>query len=125
MKTKIIKAVNNQRGHVKTKASRKLKVDAHEHNQSQNLDCPVNVQESQLDIAASDTEKSFKERRLYVKTNYTLRTDQILAAIPFYLDFPKVFKIHHLHTLFSFSLTTIFSIAFYFSIGLCRFPEND
>jgi hypothetical protein len=52
---------------VKTKASRKLKVDAHEHNQSQNLECPVNVQKSQLDIAASDIEKSFKERRLYVK----------------------------------------------------------
>lgn len=106
---KIIKAVNNQRGNVKTKESRKLKVnDAHEPNQSQNLEFPVNVQESQLDIAASDIEKSFKERRLHVKTNHTLRTDQILAAIPFYLDFPKVFKIHHLHTQFSFSLTKIF-----------------
>ncbi|KZS01901.1 Uncharacterized protein APZ42_001290, partial [Daphnia magna] len=84
--------VNNQRGNVKTKESRKLKVnDAHEPNQSQNLEFPVNVQESQLDIAASDIEKSFKERRLYVKTNHTLRTDQILAAIPFYLDFPKVY----------------------------------
>lgn len=106
---KIIKAVNNQRGNVKTKESRKLKVnDAHEPNQSQNLEFPVNVQESQLDIAASDIEKSFKERRLYVKTNHTLRTDQILAAIPLYLDFSKVFKIHHLHTQFSFSLTKIF-----------------
>ncbi|KAK4007439.1 hypothetical protein OUZ56_012596 [Daphnia magna] len=90
VKMKIIKAVNNQRGNVKTKESRKLKVnDAHEPNQSQNLEFPVNVQESQLDIAASDIEKSFKERRLYVKTNHSLRTDQILTAIPFYLDFPK------------------------------------
>lgn len=105
---------------MKTEASRKLKVDAHEHNQSQNLECPVNVQESQLDIAASDIEKRFKERRLYVKTNHTLRTDQILAAITFYMDFPKVFKINHLHTLFSFSLRTIF---FHCLLCLYRFMQ--
>ncbi|KAK4007000.1 hypothetical protein OUZ56_012155 [Daphnia magna] len=91
VKMKIIKAVNNQRGNMKTKESRKLKVnDAHEPNQSQNLEFPVNVQESQLNIAASDIEKSFKERRLYVKTNHTLRTDPILV----YADFLKMTEIN-------------------------------
>ena len=68
---------------MKTKESRKLKVNDAQHepnqltvrpssrNQPQNLEFPVNVHESHMDIAASDAEKSFKEKGVYTSKQIT------------------------------------------------------
>ncbi len=111
MKKKIIKSINNEKGYLKTSGTRKLKrLESARRNQAgpstsnNRITKHHKKQASPSAVASNDgadrlpenaavaviDDKDFQQRRLFVKKNCTLRTDEILKALPFYLEFPKV-----------------------------------
>ena len=110
MKKKIIKSINNEKRYLKKSGKGKLKrFESAGRNQagpstSNNSMTKHHKKQASLAAVASDgadklpensaiaviDDKDFKQRRLFMKKNCTLRTDEILKALPFYLEFPKV-----------------------------------